>query len=86
MSTTTNTIQLEISYTDYSERTYKIPYKRDISEGTEATKTAIRAFNTAAADSNSAVAQTFLSNTGAPAASITSATLVKKTEEVIYNG
>lgn len=87
MAETTQTMQIELAYTDHSERTYKIAYNREsTSEAWTAMKQKIRDFNTAAADSNSAVAQTFLSKTGAPAAAIMSATLVTRTEDVIYSG
>lgn len=87
MSTTTTNIQVKMNYRDYSNRTYKIPYNReDTAESTAATKAAIQAFNTAAADPTSAVAQTFLSDTGATVAEITSATLIETTEEVLYSG
>lgn len=83
----TFTINVEVAYTDHSERTYKIPYNGErTAEGYAAAKQAIRNFNTAAADVNSAVAQTFLSKTGAPAAGIMNATLVEVTEEVLYSG
>lgn len=84
---TTDTINVELAYTDHSERTYKIPYNGEkTAEGYAAAKQAIRNFNTAAADSTSAVAQTFLSKSGAPVAGIMNATLVEVTEEVLYNG
>lgn len=86
MSTTTNTIELEIAYTDHSERTYKIPFQNLDETGVEASRQAIRNFNTAAADSTSAVAQTFLSNDGFPAARIMNAVIVNKVEDVIYSG
>jgi len=83
----TFTINVELAYTDHSERTYKIPYNGErTAAGYAAAKQAIRNFNTAAADANSAVAQTFLSKSGAPAAGIMNATLVEVTEEVIYSG
>lgn len=87
MATSTDTINLELAYTDHSERTYKIQFNGEkTAEGYAAIKQKIRNFNTAAADSTSAVAQTFLSKTGAPAAGIMNATLVNVAEEVIYSG
>lgn len=84
---TTDTVNVELAYTDHTERTYKIPFNGEKSaEGYNAVKQAIRNFNTAAADSTSAVAQTFLSKSGAPAAGIMNATLVTITEDVIYSG
>lgn len=86
MSTTTNTIELELAYTDHSERTYKIPFQNLSQEGVEASRQAIRDFNTAAADATSAVAQTFLSNDGFPVARIMTAVIINKVEDVIYSG
>lgn len=87
MSTQIDTIQLEIAYTDHNERTYKIPFNGEITtEKVNQSKQKIRDFNAAVADPNGAVAQTFLSSTGAPAAGIKSATLVRREEDVIYSG
>lgn len=87
MSTQINTINVEIAYTDHNERTYKIPFNGEITtEKVNQSKQKIRDFNTALADTNGAVAQTFLSSTGAPAAGIKSATLVMREEDVIYSG
>lgn len=83
---TTNTIQLELTYTDYSTRTYKIPLAEYTSEGIATAKTAIRNFNTAASTAGSSVQQTFLSEDGAAVARISDATVVNRTEEVIYGG
>lgn len=83
---TTNTIQLELTYTDYSTRTYKIPLSSYTSEGIAAAKTAIRNFNTAAGTADSSVQQTFLSEDGANVARISDATVINRTEEVIYGG
>lgn len=81
---TTKTINLDLSYTDYDERTYKIAYQDDMT--LERAVNAIQAFNTAAAIPNSQVAQTFLSKNGAPVARITSAMILQRDEEVIFNG
>lgn len=88
MSTQIDTIQLEIAYTDHNERTYKIPFNGEITtEKVNQSKQKIRDFNAAIiAEPNGAVAQTFLSSTGAPAAGIKSATLVRREEDVIYSG
>lgn len=82
---TTNTIQVELTYTDYDTRTYKIPFQSYTAEGVENAKNKIRAFNTAAATSDSAVQQTFLSNDGARVARISGATLISRNEEVLYS-
>lgn len=84
MSTTT-TINLDLSYTDYSERTYKIPFDPENITGQQCIDR-IQAFNTAAAIPTSNVAQTFVSKTGAPVARITAAMVLTRTEEVIFNG
>lgn len=84
---TTTTINVELTYTDYSTRTYKIPTPEPpvTPEQTEAVKTAIRNFNTAAQTQDSSVQQTFLSENGAPVASINEATVVVREEEVLYS-
>ena len=85
MATTNTTIQVEMTYTDYDTRTYKIPFQSYTAEGVEAAKTALRNFNTAAATADSSVQQTFLSDGGARVASINNATLIQRTEDVIYS-
>lgn len=80
--TTTRTVNVEMTYTDYTTRNYKVPLNTTQSS---MVKTAIRNFNTAAADANSSVAQTFLSDSGARVGSITNATIVEKQEEEIYH-
>lgn len=80
--TTTKTVNVELTYTDYTTRNYKIPL--NTTQGS-LVKTAIRNFNTAAANANSSVAQTFLSDGGARVGSITNATIVVKEEEEIYH-
>lgn len=85
MSTkTSDVIQVEMTYTDYTTRNYKIPSKTGF-EGMDAAKAGIRAFNAAASSASSATAQTFLSATGAPVGSITDATLIHTEEEEIYH-
>lgn len=88
MSTRTSTINVEIAYTDHNERTYKIPFNGEITtEKYNQSKQKIRDFNAAIqAEPDGAVAQTFLSQTGAKAAGIKSATLVMREEDVIYSG
>jgi len=86
MATTETTIQVELMYTDYSTRNYNIPFAEYTEGGVNAAKTAIRNFNTAAATAGSSVQQTFLSEDGAPVARISDATLINRTEEVIYGG
>ena len=87
MSTTTsNIIQVELTYTDYTTRNYKIPVKGELTDDTlDTAKAGIRAFNAAASSASSATAQTFLSASGAPVGSITDATLISTETEVIYN-
>lgn len=85
MATTSDTMQVELTYTDYDTRTYKIPFQNYTAEGIAAAKTAIRNFNQAAQTENSEVRQTFISNNGASVASINSATLIHRTEDVIYS-
>ena len=85
MATTTDyTIELEMTYTDYTTRTSKIPIDLEREDADTYPHQAIRAFNTAASDPSSSVAQTFLSDNGAAVARISAATIVMKTEEVIY--
>lgn len=87
MATTSKVMNVELAYTDHSERTYKIPYNREeTADAWEEMKDKIRAFNTAASNTESAVAKTFLSKNGANVAGVKSATLVTTTEEVIYSG
>ena len=81
--TTTVTMNVGLTYTDYS-RTYKLPM-REIPQNLAPIKTAIRNFNVAASSASSSVAQTFISDNGAPVASINEATLVMRTEEVLYS-
>lgn len=87
MSTTTSdVIQVELTYRDYTTRNYKIPSKNGFTqEGMDDAKAGIRAFNAAASSASSATAQTFLSATGAPVGSITDATLIHTESEVIYH-
>lgn len=82
--TTTLTMNVGLTYTDYSTRTYKLPI-REMPTELEPFKTAIRNFNVAASSASSSVAQTFISDNGAPVASINEATLVIRTEEVLYS-
>lgn len=79
-TTTTKTVNAKLTYADYTERTYKIPWK----ENNDVTAK-IKAFNTAAASPGSSVQQTFLSDNGAAVVAITDATTVIKTEEEIYH-
>lgn len=81
---TTKTINVELTYGDYTTRTYKIPVDGEGDIFTPA-KTQIRAFNTAAADPTSSVYQTFVSKDGAHVASITDASVIFRTEEDIYH-
>lgn len=86
-TTTTNTVNLELGYADNTERTYKIPFSTEYTtENIDEMKQRIRSFNTAAADANSAVSQTFLSKRGSRTIGVLNATFVQATEEVIYNG
>lgn len=83
----TTTMNVGLTYTDYTTRTYKLPFHTppSTSEETEAMKTAIRNFNTAAQTDGSSVKQTFLSENGAQVASIHEAIVVIRNEDVIYN-
>ncbi len=78
--TTTRTVNLKASYGDYTERTYKIRW-----QGNTDLATRIKAFNAAASNNASSVAQTFLSENGSPIVAITDATTIVKTEEEIYH-
>lgn len=78
--TTTNTVALKATYGDFTERNYKINWN-----GNTDIANKIKAFNTAASDTTSSVAQTFLSENGSPITAITEATTITKTEEVIYS-
>lgn len=80
--TTTFTANLELTYADYTTRNYKIPLQ---TEAAPYVVSKIQAFNAAAADSNSSVSKTFLSNGGAQVGSITEATTVYREEEEIYH-
>lgn len=79
-TTTTQTISLKLTYEDYTERTYKTAW-----QGNTDIANRIKAFNTAAANDASSVAQTFLSENGARPTAITEATTIIKTEEEIYH-
>lgn len=79
-TTTTSTVRVKLTYHDYTERNYNIKWN-----GTSDVANKIRAFNTAAADTNSSVYQTFLSENGAGPTAITEATTIVKTEEEIYH-
>lgn len=81
--TTTTTVNLELTYDDYTTRNYKIPLRTGTTTST--VKTAITAFNTAAGDANSSVAQTFISEGEAKVGGITNAIIVEKQEEEIYH-
>ncbi len=86
MSTTQIDIQVELTYTDYTKRNYRIPFKGEVTaENITAAKAAIEAFNTAAGAASSAVAMTFISDDGAVVGGITDATIIQTTEEDIYN-
>lgn len=86
-STITNTFNTELTYSDYTSRTYKVPVKGEMSQEIyDAAKAQIRAFNTAAQNPASSVAQTFVSDNGNPVVSISEVTLVTREEEVIYSG
>lgn len=80
MSTTTQTVKLTLTYGDYTERNYNVKWQNNADVATK-----VKAFNTAAQNSGSTVAQTFLSENGAPVTAITAATTVTKTEDVIYS-
>lgn len=82
-TTTTRSIQLEMTYTDFTTRNYKIPWKDNTTAETVISR--IQAFNAAAATSGSSVKQTFVSNNGADVGGITDATSIIRTEEVIYS-
>ena len=85
MSMTSN-ISAKVIYTDYAERTYKIPFNGEYSAaGMSAVKTAIRNFNTAIQNNDPAVVQTFISENGAPIARISETALVTTQEDVIYS-
>lgn len=79
-TTTTQTINLKLTYADYTERTYKTKW-----QGNTDIATRIQAFNAAAANPDSSVSQTFLSENGARPTAITEATTITKTEEEIYH-
>lgn len=83
MSTMTSKIKLGIIYTDYSDRTYNI---NNNNAAANEVKEKIAAFNTAAADPNSSVAKTFISEGGAPVARISEADMIYTQEDVIYRG
>lgn len=83
-ATTTYTMDVQLTYTDYATRTYKLPI-RNTPEDLEPMKAAIRNFNTAAQTDGSSVKQTFLSENGAQVASIHEAIVVIRNEDVIYN-
>ncbi len=79
-ATTTQTIKLTMTYDDYTERSYTTKW-----QGNTDIANRIKAFNTAAADPQSSVSQTFLSENGAGPTAITDATTIIKTEEEIYH-
>lgn len=79
---TTDNIQVELTYTDYVTRNYKIPLQ---SGAVTQAVAKIKAFNAAASDPTSSVTQTFLSESGAPVAGITAAIVIHREEEEIYH-
>ena len=83
------TMKLKLGYANTSNRTYSIKITDEAyndSSYRENAKTKIRAFNTAAANSSSSVAQTFVDgDTNSPTTGIIEASVVKVNEEVIYN-
>lgn len=79
-ATTTQTIKLTMTYDDYTERNYTTTW-----QGNTDIANRIKAFNAAAADPQSSVSQTFLSENGAGPTAITDATTIIKTEEEIYH-
>lgn len=84
-STTTNSIKIDMTYGDYSTRSYTLPMQDMSSEGISAAKAQIRAINTATQDSLSSVHKTFVSEDGYGLERITDAVIITKTEEVLYN-
>lgn len=82
-TTTTRTVQLEVTYGDYTTRNYKVPWQEGVA--VEAVIRQIQAFNTAAATEGSSVKQTFLSESGTAISGITDATTIVKMEEVLYS-
>ena len=84
------TLKLKLGYQNTSTRTYSIKITdQSYSDATyrENAKAKIRAFNTAAANSESSVAQTFVDGEyNSPTTGIIEASVVKVEEEVIYNG
>lgn len=79
-ATTTQTIKLTMTYADYTERNYTTAW-----QGNTDIANRIKAFNAAAADPQSTVSKTFLSENGAAPTAITDATTIVKTEEEIYH-
>lgn len=80
MATTTSTVNLTMTYGDYTERTYKINWN-----GNADIANKIKAFNAAASNDASSVSQTFLSENGARPTAITEAVTIIKTEDEIYH-
>lgn len=79
-TTTTSTLNLKLSYDDYTTRTYKTDW-----QGNADVAARVKAFNLAAADPSSSIKQTFVSENGAHITAITSATGTTRTTEDIYH-
>lgn len=92
MSSKNSQMRVRMLYVDNSERLYTMDLGDSINETATYNavvanaKARLIAFNQAAADTTSNVAQTFVSNSGARVESITEAEIVTTEEEEIYNG
>lgn len=84
------TIKAKFAYADATTRIYTIDINHipDAQLSTFANHAVARvnAMNTAAEDTSSSVAQTFVSNNGARLTKISELSVVMSDEEVIYNG
>ncbi len=85
MSTTTNEVILQLTFTDSTTRNYTIPEVP--TENLTNVKTRVQTINSNLENNmDTDFAQTFVSSSGAYVSRITAARAVKTTEEVIYNG
>lgn len=86
MSTLKTELRLTLTYISKNETTYAYTVDENLYDDKQAVKDRIRAFNQAAADTNSDVYKTFVDSEGANVEAITGAEIRTVESEVIYNG
>lgn len=92
MSTFQKNLKVKMGYGDLTTRIYTINVDHipsasaDMNAYLEHAKTQITAINTAAQDTTSSVANTFVSKSGAKFTGVIEASIVISQEDVLYNG